>query len=284
MNCVVKMSIVSLLCSSLDTEAKRISLNLQEALERKLVTAQARSLGGHSGHCISISLKSRTKDSLVVKIEQGRRLKPVDADFQDILVVKGQLVKLRSGEEKTVRVKGYCCEADDNSPSANVQYQLNGMADSMLTKLARFLDANAFASGAEQQAVWALSNKRPTGAISSDSLTLPLKRFVAGLKGERLPWYSIDTRSNISSSGRINMQSLGLRGSIPYSLERTEYVTCYILDEKLMPVGIIKSDWLSAAQNGSYELDVPVRALAGGKYTVELRTADGLVAKSDFEL
>jgi hypothetical protein len=200
--------------------------------------------------------------------------------------VKQETVPLKGGEKKTVQVKGYCCEASDRSPQKGARYHLNDMASPELATLAAHLSRGRYDADSEQSAIWAVSNGRSTGAVTAanDSMQLALRRIVAGLKGEELPWYVLSTKKYVYTNGTISIIPLQLKGAINYSSTATSYVTCYIYNEKGMPAGVMKSDWLPASASGNYELDLPVKNLPQGKYTVELRTRSECISRKVFEI
>lgn len=47
--------------------------------------------------------KNLTKDSLIILIEAGRKLNSLDDNYQDILIVKEELLGLRLSEEKALK-------------------------------------------------------------------------------------------------------------------------------------------------------------------------------------
>ncbi|MCW3076598.1 MAG: hypothetical protein JWO32_1207 [Bacteroidetes bacterium] len=271
---------------TMNINAKHQKLNLQKAIEMRLVKTNALSLGGHQGYCIRINLISTSPDSLIIYIEAGRRLNSLEETNQDILIVKQETIALGKFENKWVKVKGYCCQSDNHSPTQNAKYEINKLADSNLVSLARSLNAGVFDPEIEQQAIWAISDKKPTANISckNDSLALPLRQLVAGLKGEPLPWYTIISKVFVYRSGSMQNYPQLLRGHLSYSNEIDNYVTLFILDKNGKEVCLLKSQWLKACANEKYDLNVPVKGLAKGKYSIGLRTENKELTKREFEI
>ncbi|MBA3664541.1 MAG: hypothetical protein H0W61_10080 [Bacteroidetes bacterium] len=281
-----RIIIITLALVSFNAKAKHQKLNLQKAMEQHLVKAKANSLGGYQGYCMNLNLISLSPDSLIVYIEAGRRLNSTDDKNQDILIVKEEIIVLSKLENKWVKVKGYCCQANNHSPSQNAKYDINTLADSSLVTLARYLNAGSFDAHVEQQAIWAISDKKPTANITmrNDSLSLPLRELVATLKGEPLPWYTVISRTYVFTSGVMENYPQLLRGKLNYSNDRDTYVTLFILDNKGKEVCLLKSQWMKAEVNGNYDLNVPVKSLAKGKYSIGLRTSDKELTKREFEI
>jgi hypothetical protein len=283
MNRIIFMSLILL---SNYTHASRQQLNLQKAVAQNLVKAKAVSLGGHQGYCINLNLVNQSPDSLVVIIEAGRRLNSVDEQNQDILIVKQEIIVLGKFENRWTKVKGYCCQANNHSPSQNATYEINTLADSGLVILARYLNAGQFDPNVEQQAIWAISDMKPTANITdkNDTLALPVRKLVAALKGEPVPWYTVISKTFVFNTGAMQNYPQLLRGKLNYSNNKDNYVTLFILDKNGKEVCLLKSQWLKACANEEYELNVPVKGLAKGKYVIGLRTAERELTKREFEI
>lgn len=277
--------IVLLLLSS-TLKAGCLQITLQQALDRKLVEVNVTSLGGYQGFCMRMDVKNLWKDSLYVTVEPGRRLKPADAGNQDILVVKEELLRLKSREEKSAVLKGYCCEATDLSPARNAKYHVNKLADSSLVALAEFLNAHTFNQEAEQEAVWAISNNRSLANICAvnDSSVHQLREKAAAIKGEKLPWYMLVSKKHLYQNGVIAIINLRLHAAILYSESSQNYATLKVINASGVEVCAIKSEWLQAGINKTYMLELPVKHLEKGKYTVMLQTVSREIFRNEFEL
>ena len=215
---MVRKMIAFALIANIQMTANHKKMNLQNAIELKLVKAQANSLGGYQGFCIKMGLKNLTTDSIIIIVEAGRRLNSIDDKNQDILITHEEIIALQKFENKYFDVKGYCCQASNHSPTAGSKYEVNKMADANLVLVAQYLNSCKLEANTEQQAIWAISDNKSTANVASanDSLLLPLKQLVANLKGEKLPWYSIITKTHLFASGRMDTYPLYLRGKINY--------------------------------------------------------------------
>lgn len=283
---MVRLLFIPLLFVSLLANAKHTKLNLQKAIDLKLVKAKAQSLGGYQGYCMNMNLKNLTGDSLLVVVEPGRRLNSLDDKNQDILIIKEEVIMLGNFQDKWFKVKGYCCQASNHAPSQSAKYDINKLGDSSLVTLARYLNLSTFDSHVEQQAIWALSDKKPTANIASkdDSLLLPLRQLVANIKGEPVPWYTIISRTFVYQTGVMQNYPQLLRGKLNYSNDKDCFVTLYILDKNGTPVCQLKSEWLKACASKDYNLNVPIKGLAKGKYTIGLKTGEKELTKKEFEI
>ena len=257
---------------------------LQEAIDKKYLKAEVKSLGGYQAYCMKISLKNVSRESYSVTIEAGRRLNSLDDQYQDILIVKEEVLLLKEGESKVIPVKGYCCQAGNRCPKPEIKYSINKLADSSLVKVAQLLSGNEFDTGAEQDAVWAVSENLSAATIThmNDSVLQPLRVLVAGIKGEALPWYRIVCRKYMSHSGNIHTVPVLLQGELHYSLIKDSYVTLSVRDEKGIPVCLIRTEWLKASSGSVYPLNIPLAGLKKGKYSVELISELGEISGREF--
>ena len=283
---MLRLTFIPLLIVTLQLTAKHRAITLQTALNEKLVLVNTLSLGGHQGFCMNLSIKNLTKDSLVILLEAGRRLNSIDDQNQDILVVKEAIIALKSAELKHLKVKGYCCQASKHSPTKGAKYDVNVLGDSNFVKLARFLNRMEFEVKAEQEAVWAISEKRSAAHISSgnDSITRTLREMVAHIKGEELPWYRILSKEYVYQNGVIANVHLRLQGIISLSNDKENYITLSVRDTNGVFVCEIKKEWLKAGVQQMYKVDLPIKGLVKGKYSIEINSVEKQLAKREFEI
>lgn len=269
-----------------EIELKAAVISLQEAIDRKRVSVKVLALGGHSGNCAELLIRNLSKNKLLIEVEAGRRLNSVKDSEQDLLIVKDYTVEVESGSVKNLRVKAYCCQADHFSPGKKSPYEINKIAELPLYLLARYLSNNSYEADIEQKAVWAISNQRSVATIagSEDSLLTPLRQMVASIKGETLPWYTLFTKTNTLSDGSMQTIALELKGDLTYSNSQECYMTLHVLNERGMPVCMVKCEWLKACVQGKYPLSISVKMLPKGRYTVEMVSRERSIARQDFEI
>jgi hypothetical protein len=184
--------------------AKKVSI--ADAIKKKMITATAKGLGGHSGTVIEMVLKSNTNEPLEIEIEPGRKFHPEDPGMQDILVSRSQLIPLKPMASQTIRVSGFCCIAGNSSPSLGTKFRVGNMADSNLIKLARYINANKLWDYHEaQDAVWIFSDDHKVNSVDvTDSKANGLLDFVCKLKNVKKPEYTIEYEEipNVPYSGK----------------------------------------------------------------------------------
>jgi len=243
---------------------------IKQALERKYITARAICNGGLE---LNYTINNLLHDSLIVVIPPGWRFNS-DAgknDYQDILVTRQELLVLKANEKKKFQIKGFCCEASKSGPVSGAPYTLGNMADSSLTLLARYLHQYPIDENTQQNAVWAISDKEETANIAApnDSLASLLRDFVATIKGEPLPWYTLLKRTNVTNLGTINNHPVRFKADFNYAITETMYSYCYIIDSTGNVVSEIIGQWL-LPQNIDYHASFNVAGLKKGEYKLIL--------------
>ncbi len=265
------------------TNAKTLA-SLQKAFDKKYITAKAVCKGGLE---LDYSVTNLLKDSLVVIIPAGWRFNSNAGknDYQDILITQDQLLVLKPKQTKVFDIKGYCCEATKSGPIKGVPYTTGKMADSSLVLLAHYLNTHKTDSNTEQYSVWAISDGKETANITSsnDSIAALLRTFVANVKGEPLPWYTLLKRARVSSSGQVSDNPVRFKADINYSVPETCYSYCYIVDANGQKVSEIFGKWL-LPENTNYNANFNVAGLKKGEYKLILEGKNQSLFEKSFKI
>jgi len=275
----LKFTTAILICCAV-TNAKTISID--KAIEKRMIKADVVCRGGLS---VDYKIKNQTDDSLKIIVPAGWRMNSVKEEYQDILVTQEQILAMGKRQEKTFEVNGYCCEADHSGPSKGLKYELGKLAAPNLVLVATYLNATKMDENTQQYAVWAVSNNKPTANIvgKNDSLTQDLRHFVAKVKGEPIPWYTLQKRVRINSYGDINEHPLQLKATVNYNVDKTVYAYFFVLDSLGNKVAKITGQWLNPG-NHDYEVNVDVRSLQKGKYKIVLADEKTRFIDKEFEI
>lgn len=259
-------------------------LTLKQALEKKCIKAVAVCTGGLELNYTITNLKN---DSLIISVPPGWRFdsNAGQKDYQDILVTKQELWVMKALETKKFHIKGYCCEAAKSGPVVGAPYTLGKMADSSLLLLSNYLNLHPFDQNTQQYAVWAISDKKETANITAhnDSLASMLRAFVATIKGEPLPWYTLLKRSYVSSSGSVNDHPVRFKATISYSVTEKTYGYCYIVDRNGQKVSEIFGKWLHP-DDLNYEAHFKVSGLQKGEYKLILENKKDTFFERSFKI
>jgi hypothetical protein len=249
------------------------SVTLQQAIDQHLVKVKIKSLGGYQGETANMEIQNLTKNDLEIKVEPGRRLKSDKDKYQDLLVVREQQILVKAYSKAAKTITGYCCESSDSGPAANLNYKANIMADTSLVRLAKYINANfkQLGSTSIQQAIWAISDKHGSAAISTASeKEMSLKNLVCNLKGEPIPWYVIKQQIYQTPNGQIHLVNDSLYGKMAYTNGAWCYSKLNIYDAKDNAVLISIGNWLKPGSNTVYDIAIPIKNLGKGKYKLTL--------------
>ena len=243
-------------------------ISIETLVKSGKLKAQAKSNGGHHGHCINISLENKSGETLGIFIEPGRRLMSYDSLSQDILIVKSRKLILSPGEKKTVDVFGFCCESDKSSPEKGETFSIGSMAPAEWVEIATLIDTNNFPESALQSAVWVVSNNHEISSVHHGNLEEInlLRKHLAKVKGVEVPWYS---KTYVEEEDRLFSNNPDkFYGKLEYYLRNNAMVTILVRNKS----GNIMKQLVKAAAQGpgkyAYNVELDVKDWPKGDYEV----------------
>jgi hypothetical protein len=262
----------------------KVQISIQKAFDKKYITAKAICKGGLE---LDYTVSNLLKDSLFITIPPGWRFNSNAGknDYQDILITHEEIMVLKPKETKTFDINGYCCEATKGGPQKGAPYTLGKLADSSLVSLARYLNTHKVDENTKQYSVWAISDGKETANITSnnDSIASLLRTFVANIKGEPLPWYTLLKRAKITNSGQVQDHPVRFKADINYGVIKTCYSYCYIIDSTGQKVSEIFGQWLHP-ENTDYKANFNVAGLKKGEYKLVLEGKDTPLFEKMFKI
>lgn len=274
---------LSLLLPMLNASSFAVTyINIDQALSKHLIKTDVTCKGGL---VLNYKIKNQTTDSLKIIIPAGWRMDAEKENYQDILVAHEQILAMRENETKSFEIKGYCCEYTNSGPVNGLKYAAGKLADAKLVLLAKYLNAAKSDENTEQYAVWSISNNRPTANItgSNDSLTENLRHFVASVKGEPVPWYTLRKKAQITTSGNIHEYPIKLKAYVNYNVHSTCYAYFYVVDSLGNKVGEIIGQWLLPGSH-DYAVNLNVKGFKKGKYKMLLTGENETFIDREFEI
>lgn len=264
--------------------AKKNTVTLKTALEKKLISAKATCKGGLN---LNYHVQNLTKDSLKIVIPVGWRFNSNDPknDYQDILVTKPEIFVLKTKETKNINIKGYCCELSKMGPQKGAAYTLGKLADSNLVQLARYLYTHPSDQNTEQHAVWAISDKEETANITNpnDSIAEIIRKFVAILKDEPLPWYTLLKKAYVTQMGTVYNLPVKFKADINVPVTKTCYTYCYIINSKGEKISEIFGKWLHPEKT-DYDAMFKLAGFKKGEYTLVVETEGNKLFEREFKI
>lgn len=257
-------------------------VSIDQALSKKLIKADVTCKGGL---VLNYVIKNQTPDSIKIVMPAGWRMDADKENYQDVLVAHEQILAMRQHETKSFEIKGYCCEYTNSGPIKGLKYQTGKLADKNLILLSKYLNASKCDANTEQYAVWSISNNRPTSNITgaNDSLTEDLRKFVASVKGEPIPWYTLRKKAHITDVGNIHEYPIALKARVNYNVNNTCYAYFYVLDSLGNKVGEVIGQWVTPGEH-DYAVNLNVKGFKKGKYKMLLASEKETFIDKEFEI
>lgn len=259
-----------------------IQVTIDEALNRHMIKADVTCKGGL---VLDYKIKNQTDDSLKIIVPAGWRMNAVKENYQDVLMAHEQILAMQKHQTKSFELKGYCCEYTNSGPVAGIKYETGKLAEPKLMLLAKYLNAQKQDDNTEQYAVWAVSNNRPTSNItaSNDSLADGLRRFVAVLKDEPIPWYTLRKKAYYNSNGYLHEYPVQLKANVEYQSNGTSYAWFYVTDSLGNKVGEIIGQWVKPGSH-NYAVNLNIKGFKKGKYKMTLAGEKETYIDKEFEI
>lgn len=284
MKSIRKIIVLSFVLITINGLAIKTKLNLQQAFNKKAIVAKALCTGGLE---LDYSISNFSRDTLALLLPAGWRFNSDGGknDFQDVFITQDQILVVAPKSQKKFHIKGFCCEASKSGPIKGILYTNGKLADSSLVQLARYLNKTKFDENTQQNAVWAISDNEPTANVTSvnDSVAEVLRRFVAKLKGEPLPWYTMLKRTRVSNYGDVTNKPVSFMADVQVSAPSVCYSYCYIIDENGAQVSAKIGHWVSEAPT-ELKTNFKIADLKKGNYKLVVNTNNGGIFGREFKI
>lgn len=256
------------------------TISIRDAIDRGLVSVNAKSLGGHADECIEMSIENLIGKEVILRVEAGRQMISGDSSMQDILITKQYEFLLSETEKAELKIFGMCMRAHRRSPSEGSMFSVGKMADSLLVQLARFIDKFNYRNFTSQNAIWVLSDGNPLESVHSkpgDAVAKKLLEFMHILTKKPIPWYTIEyTRDTmILFTGKAET----LHGYYQYSLPDNAAVTIGIYKEDGHLQTILFSQMAHSPGKYDYPFILDVSKWKKGNYYLKVFADDQLREK-----
>ncbi len=279
-----KTIVLSFVLISINGLATKTKLNLQQAFNKKAIIAKALCTGGLE---LDYTINNFSRDTLALLLPAGWRFNSDGGknDYQDVFITQEQIFVVAPKSQKIFHVKGYCCEATKGGPIKGIPFTNGKLADSNLVQLARYLNKTKFDDNIQQNAVWAISDNEPTANVTSanDSVAEILRRFVAKLKGESLPWYTMLKRTRVSNYGDVTNKPVSFMADIQVNAPMVCYSYCYIIDENGTQVSAKIGRWVSETPT-DIQTNFKIADLKKGNYKLVVNTNNGEIFGKEFKI
>lgn len=115
--------------------------------------------GVHYGKCMAIILKSKIDSIVLLRLDCGTQLIPVDSSVQTMIVTQKAVFPLYPNETYATRFYAMCGQLHDAAPNIETTFRIGELADTGLVKLANYLGDNYIQNILGQHAMWAFTDE-----------------------------------------------------------------------------------------------------------------------------
>ena len=271
--CLLILPITLLITSAFintGSAVKKEFISIEQLMTEGKLDVSISGLGGYQEECVAFTIKNLTGDSVLLRIEPGRRLHSEDTTMQDIFIVKHKNLTLPPFATITEKGYGFCCKSHHRSPGYASVFGIGTMAPENWQKLATVIDNGDFPVKAIQAAVWSLSNDHPISAITDENPANVdlLRRTVAKIKGVEVPWYTVLFEEATGENQLFSDKHRRLKGSIGYRVNSNAIVSILVKDRTGQVVQSLVKGSSKSSGSYMYDVDLSVSGWPKGEYII----------------
>jgi hypothetical protein len=244
------------------------SLTLDDLDNSAAISYSLQALGGHSGYCLTLSLKNNSGDTIGIYIEPGRVLVCDSSFMQDLIVMRALYFKVSPREESQNSLFAFCCRAKKMSPSKNTRFEKGYLDRDGLGMLAAFVSQGNYLPADIQSSVWVISDMHPIASICSQEMdsSHAIKKWLAEKLKRPLPWYCI--QYDMQDTSVFQNKHLRVSGNIKFRVSHYSLVTVQIRSKNGLLIKTLQNDVSCAAGEFTYPLDLDVKGWPSGNYEI----------------
>lgn len=244
--------------------------------------------GGYSGNSVALTIQSNARKDIEVLVPAGTVFFTSDENDQILITVEEELIAVAKGQKRKKILDGYCTEAGDGVPEAEMPMDFMPSRREKLQHLANFINRHpGLEEHAIQEAVWCVADGNPLAYIygQQDKKTKLLTEFVATLTGQEMPWNTVKRQHEVSGR-HINSRAVLVTGSVSFATTKETTVKGQIIDAD----GNIINDALDTmalpkTNNARLNFSLSVAGWSSGTYYVVYTDQDEQVLlKKAFEI
>ncbi len=227
----------SLLITGQDSTAA-VRMGLLEAVKsHKASLVQVASLGGHSGKCLSLSVKNNTGEQMEIKVDPALIFVPEKKEYQHLVTVGEEMIVLNPGETKKQSLQAFCGKASASSPAGLVKYTYWKQGSPEMRLAAHYIMENSLFNYLGQHAIWmftdghCLSNVYDPG--TNNQVVKSFVAYLAKITGQQVPeyftWHRINAGRQQTSVYNVTMEKIYV--DLRWTHQSRRQMHAVILDE-----------------------------------------------------
>jgi len=217
----LKVGLLVLLCAGLyafqHMRSAPVTVTLEEALAKKLISCTATSTGEYSGASVALTITNLSSSPLSITIPGGTVFKPSEEGDQDLIIAESQVIAVNAKATNKSIADGFCMEAHDSAPTADNSMKITRTTNDNLRALTGFLEKKGYEPSTIQEAVWAVSDGSSISYIgNADPKDKELRTFLSTLTKQPDPWYNTEQEVVVREDRRIETNPISVNGMLQF--------------------------------------------------------------------
>ena len=260
-------------------------VDLETALKEGRISVDFNSTGTYHGQSVNMNLKSNSGSPIKLRIPAGTLFFSEDKGEQELLTVYDHIIALQPRSQQQQSISAYCSEASDRCPVKGGKFTFSKTDDARLKKLLVFFKTNKVSEGAVQDAVWAITDRKPVSNIDHQiPADKELRKFVASMNGQSDPWYSTPQHRNVRTGGEIVSETVIVKGDLSFTCNKGALVYQEIVkkDGTLMH----KSNKTNTVRTGNVDFSFSLKVMGWekGEYSLKVKDGSQVLAEYPFQI
>ncbi len=248
---------------------------LDELLQHKRITIQAKGKGGYSGETIEAMVRNTSGGTIRASIPAGWVFQSVNEGVQDLMVVRDEEFVLASGSSRSISCKAFCVQGQLSGPKNGEAFRAGGMGRKGLVGVARGVASGDYPDHVVQSALWVMSDGYSIAAMGpmDSSAVDTLRLLVSRLSGQPPPLYKMffEEQEGQVCTGRPRAILRDFSFNIPVSTE----LTAVVLNASGRIVHTFESRTVLDPGRHARRFEVPVLGWPKGRYAIHVYTSIG---------
>lgn len=262
-----------------------VTITLEEAIAKKMVSCKMTSTGSYSGESVALSVTNLTNTPLNLTIPGGTVFQPDETGDQDLIVVKQQLMVLNGKATGKQILDGFCMEAHDSAPTADNGMKMTKTTRQQLNDLAAFMNGKGYDTYTTQSAVWVVSDNHPISDVDLDSPQgKALRAFLSKLVNKPDPWYETKQERVVREDRMIECNPVAVNGQITF--ESTGKTKIHEVVKNAAGTVMNTSTEMEFPKAGkwNYEFTLTVKGWNKGDYVVHVMNGTKVIQSFPFTI
>ncbi len=262
--------------------AKTININLSEAIEKKMVTTEGVNINGnYMGKTMSLSVTNISKETLVIKVDNGVVFKPEDPINQPMVIAGEPTLVIQPTKKNSVDVYTFCGNAPRHCPAKEHKYTYGYKASDTLIKVLQFIKTNSLYDDLGQSAVWAITNHNSLSDIydtQREAIANELLALVMRLTNREKPQYhTVSKHDAIPDAPAYVPKTLKIIADFELRLEAPKVLTLGVFDASGKMIQSVFENQEFGALGHRFEVEFESADVQSGNYYIRLKEGEKII-------